>query len=117
VNILRDIGICFISLVYVYYLFCLKAEARQRMVGQVVRAYAEAPPLMLAASAKKRKCDAKASQKTSGWRAPCSTSARGRGRKSVKVVANSTLLVVEVGVSDELLLVIRQSFKDGRYSP
>jgi hypothetical protein len=35
----------------------------------------------------------------------------------VKVVANSTLLAVEAGASDELLLMIRQSSKDGRYSP
>jgi hypothetical protein len=35
----------------------------------------------------------------------------------MKFVANSTLLDVEAGASDELLLAIRQSFKDGRYSP
>jgi hypothetical protein len=35
----------------------------------------------------------------------------------MKFVANSTLLDVEEGASDELLLAIRQSFKDGRYSP
>jgi hypothetical protein len=35
----------------------------------------------------------------------------------VKVVANSTLLAVEAGASDELLLMIRQSSKDSRYSP
>jgi hypothetical protein len=35
----------------------------------------------------------------------------------MKFVANLTLLDVEEGASDELLLAIRQSFKDGRYSP
>jgi hypothetical protein len=35
----------------------------------------------------------------------------------MKFVANSTSLDVEEGASDELLLAIRQSFKDGRYSP
>jgi hypothetical protein len=49
--------------------------------------------------------------------APRSTSARGCGPKSVKVVANWTLLDVEMGASNELPLTIRQSFKDGRYSP
>jgi hypothetical protein len=38
-------------------------------------------------------------------------------QKSWKVVANSTLLAVEAGASDELPLMIRQSFKDGLYSP
>jgi hypothetical protein len=33
------------------------------------------------------------------------------------VVANSTLLDVEARASDKLPLTIRQSFKDGRYSP
>jgi hypothetical protein len=50
-------------------------------------------------------------------RAPCSTSATGHGRKSAKVVANSTLLAIEAGASEELLLAIRKSFKDDRYSP
>jgi hypothetical protein len=49
--------------------------------------------------------------------APRSASVRGRGRKFVKAVADLVLLEVEVGACDELLLVIRQSFKDGRYSP
>jgi hypothetical protein len=35
----------------------------------------------------------------------------------VKVKTNRILLDVDVGASDELLLVIRQSFKDGRYTP
>jgi hypothetical protein len=58
-----------------------------------------------------------ASRRTGAQRAPCSTSARGHGRKSMKVVANSTLLDVETGASDELPLAIRQCFKDSRYSP
>jgi hypothetical protein len=33
------------------------------------------------------------------------------------VVANLTLLDVEARASDKLPLTIRQSFKDGRYSP
>jgi hypothetical protein len=32
-------------------------------------------------------------------------------------VADSALLDVEVGTSDDLPLTIRQSFKDGQYSP
>jgi hypothetical protein len=35
----------------------------------------------------------------------------------VKVKTNRILLDVDVGASDELPLVIRQSFKDGRYTP
>jgi hypothetical protein len=35
----------------------------------------------------------------------------------VKAVANRVLENVEAGASTELPLIIRQSFKDGRYSP
>jgi hypothetical protein len=35
----------------------------------------------------------------------------------VNVVADLVLLEVETGASNELPLVIRQIFKDGRYSP
>jgi hypothetical protein len=35
----------------------------------------------------------------------------------VNVVADLVLLEVETGASNELPLVIRQFFKDGRYSP
>jgi hypothetical protein len=83
------------------------------MVGQVVPARAEAPPLVLAALAEKRKHGAKASRKTGARRAPRSVSVRGHGRKSAKVVDDSVLLEVEMGASDELPLTIRQSFKDG----
>jgi hypothetical protein len=87
------------------------------MAEQVVPVHTEAPPLVLAAPTKKRKSGARASRKTSARRAPCFTSFRGHGRKSVKAVADLVLLDVEVGASDELPLTIRQSFKDGRYSP
>jgi hypothetical protein len=89
VNILRDINICFITLVYVYYLFFFEAKAWWPMAGQVVLALTEVPPLVLVALTKKRKCGAK---------------------------ANLVLLEVEVGASDELPLTIRQSFKDSPYS-
>jgi hypothetical protein len=67
------------------------------MAGQVVPARTEAPPPVLATPAEKRKHGAKALCKTSVRWAPRSTSARGHGRKSMKVVANLTLLEVEVG--------------------
>jgi hypothetical protein len=35
----------------------------------------------------------------------------------MKVVADSLLVDVEAGASDELPLLIKQSFRDGRYSP
>jgi hypothetical protein len=50
-------------------------------------------------------------------RAPRSASARGHGRKSTKAMADQALIDIGAGTSDELPLVIRQSFKDGRYSP
>jgi hypothetical protein len=87
------------------------------MARQVIHARVEASPLVLVAPADRRKCGTKASLKTSARWAPCSTSVRGRGRKSVKAVADLALLEVEAGASDELPLVIRQSFKRGRYSP
>jgi hypothetical protein len=46
-----------------------------------------------------------------------SASVRGRGRGSVKIKSNGVLIDVDTGASDELLLAIRQSFKDGWYSP
>jgi hypothetical protein len=80
---------------------------------QVIPARTEASPLVSAALVEKRKCGTKVSQKTGARRAQRSTSARGHRRKSMKVVANLTLLDVEVGASDKLPLTIRQSFKDG----
>jgi hypothetical protein len=50
-------------------------------------------------------------------RAPHFASARGHGRKSTKAMADQALIDIGAGTSDELPLVIRQSFKDGRYSP
>jgi hypothetical protein len=41
---------------------------------------------------------------------------RGRRWKSVKAVADCLLVDVEVGASGELLLLNKQSFRDGRYS-
>jgi hypothetical protein len=35
----------------------------------------------------------------------------------VKIKTNRVFLDVDVGASDELPLAIKQSFKDGRYSP
>jgi hypothetical protein len=67
------------------------------MAGQVVPAHTEVPPLVLATPTEKRKHGAKALWKTGVRRAPRSTSARGHGRKSAKVVANLPLLDVEVG--------------------
>jgi hypothetical protein len=49
--------------------------------------------------------------------APCSASARGHEQKFVKAMTDQALVDVGAGTSDELLLVLRQSFKDGRYSP
>jgi hypothetical protein len=87
------------------------------MGGQVVPACAEVLPLILAPSTKKGKRGAKAPIKIDAARAPCSASGRGHGRKSVKTMADQALVNVGAGTSDELLLVLRQSFKDGRYSP
>jgi hypothetical protein len=44
-------------------------------------------------------------------------SVRGHRRGSAKVRTNRVLLDVEAGASDKLPLLVRQSFKDGRYSP
>jgi hypothetical protein len=77
--------------------FCLKAEARWPMAGQVIHARVEAPPLVSVAPAEKRKCGAKASWKTGAWWAPRSVSVRGHGRRSTKAVADLVLLEVEAG--------------------
>jgi hypothetical protein len=83
------------------------------MVGRVIPAHVEVLPLVSVAPIEKRKGGTKASWKTGARWILRSTSARGHGRKSVRVVANLTLLVVEAGASDELPLMIRQSLKDG----
>jgi hypothetical protein len=75
------------------------------------------PPLIPVHLAKKGKQCARALRKTSAMRAPCSTSGRGHGRGSTKAMANHILIDVGAGASDELLLVVKQSFKDGQYSP
>jgi hypothetical protein len=48
---------------------------------------------------------------------PRSASVRGHERGSVKVMADLVSIYVGVGASDELSLIIRQYFKEGRYSP
>jgi hypothetical protein len=35
----------------------------------------------------------------------------------MKAIADRVVLEIEMRASDEMLLMIRQSFKDGRYSP
>jgi hypothetical protein len=63
--------------------------------------------------AKKGKWGAKAPKKFSVQRDPHPGSVRGRGRRSTKAVADQVLANVEAVASDEVPLVIRQSFKDG----
>jgi hypothetical protein len=82
--------------------------------GRVVPALAEVLSLILGPLAKNRKWDAKAPRKTGVAWAPRSSSARGHGQKFVKAMADQALIDVGAGTSDELLFVIRQSFKDGR---
>jgi hypothetical protein len=87
------------------------------MAGQVVLVSAEAPPPAWAHLCKKRKQGSGASQKTNTRQGPCSANVRSRGRGLMKVKTNRVLLYVDAGHSDELPLVVRQSFKDGLYSP
>jgi hypothetical protein len=70
---------------------------------------AEAPPPIQALAAKKKRQGAR-------W-APCLTSVRGHRWGSTKVKTDRVLLDVEAGGSDELPLLVGQSFKHGRYSP
>jgi hypothetical protein len=90
---------------------------RWPMGGQVVPACAEVLPLFLVPPTKKGKRGAKALRKTGAARALCSASGRGCERKSAKAMADQDLVNVGAGTFDELLLVLRQSFKDDRYSP
>jgi hypothetical protein len=78
---------------------------------------AEALPLILVPLAKKGKREVKALRKTGVTRAPHSASVRGHRLGSAKAMADQVLIDVGAGASDELPLVIKQSFKDGRYSP
>jgi hypothetical protein len=49
-------------------------------------------------------------------RAPRSASVRGHGQGSAKAMADRVLVNVEAVASNELPLIVRQSFKDGQYS-
>jgi hypothetical protein len=77
----------------------------------------KAPPPARAPLSKKKTQDGGASRKTSTRWGPHSANVRGRGWGSAKVKPDRVLLDVDVGASDELPFVIRQSFKGGRYSP
>jgi hypothetical protein len=83
------------------------------MGGRVVPARVEALPLIPVPRAKRGKRGAKAPKETSVAQAPRSASVRGHGQKSMKAMVNQSLIDVGVGTSDELPLVITQSFKDG----
>jgi hypothetical protein len=85
------------------------------MGGQVVPAHMEALPLILAPLARKGKWGAKAPRKTSVSWALCYASVRGCGWKSEKAIAEQALIDMGAGTSDDLPLVIRQSFKDSWY--
>jgi hypothetical protein len=87
------------------------------VVGQIVPVGAVAPLSAQVPLSKKRQRGSQASRKAINRRATRLTSVKGRRQGSAKVKTNRVLLDVDVGASDELLLAIRQSFKDGRYSP
>jgi hypothetical protein len=118
VNIIHDINVCLIALVYMGYLvFCSKVGAQWPVVGQIVPIGMKASLSAQAPLSKKIRQGGKASQKTSNRRAPCLASVRGHEQGSAKVKTDRVLLDVDVGGFDELSLAIRQSFKDGHYSP
>jgi hypothetical protein len=96
--------------------FSSKVDVRWPMIECVVPVRVEAPPLALVPLAKKGKQGAKSPRKAGVEWAPRFASVRGCGRSSATVVADRVLVSVEAGASNELPLVIRQSFKDGRYS-
>jgi hypothetical protein len=104
-NILHDINICFIALVHVNYLvFLRRLKHGGPWLGELSlpawRCHLLFRHLWL--------------RKESGARrAPHSTSVRGHRRGSAKAMADWVLLDIEVGASNELPLMIRQSFKDG----
>jgi hypothetical protein len=70
----------------------------------------------LGTSSQEGKIGAKAPRKTGTERASRFANVRGRGRRFATVVADQVLVNVVAGASDELPLMIRHSFKDGRYS-
>jgi hypothetical protein len=96
--------------------FSSKAEARQPVAGEIVLISTEAPPLGRTPLSKKRRGSG-ASQKTTAHQGSRSACVRGCGRGSAKIKIDMVLLDIGEGASDEHLPAIRQSFKDGRYSP
>jgi hypothetical protein len=97
--------------------FSSKAEARWPVAEGAVPVGAMAPPPVQVQLARRKRGDGIAPQKTSARWASCLASVRGHGRGSMNIKANRALLDVEAGASDELPPLVRQSFKDGRYSP
>jgi hypothetical protein len=87
------------------------------MGGRVVPERVEALPLIPVPPTKKGKRGAKAPRNTGVTRAPHSASVRRHGQKSVKAMVDQAVIDIGAGTSEELPLVNRQSFKDGRYSP
>jgi hypothetical protein len=116
VSVLHDI--LFIALVYMCYLiFSSKAEARRPMFEQVVVVRAEVPPLAPVLLANEGQWGAKGLRRTSMEQASHSAVVKGHHQRSAMAVADRVFVNVEAGACDEVPLLIRQSFKDGWYSP
>jgi hypothetical protein len=112
VSVLHDI--LFIALVYMCYLiFSSKAEARRPMFEQVVVVRAEVPPLAPVLLANEGQWGAKGLRRTSMEQASRSAVVKGHHQRSAMAVADRVFVNVEAGACDEVLLLIRQSFKDG----
>jgi hypothetical protein len=92
--------------------FSSKVEAWHPMTEQDVFR-ARMLPLAPAPPANKGMQGTKAPRRTGVERASRSAVVKGRGRRSVTVVADQVLVNVEAGACDGLPLLTRQSYKDG----
>jgi hypothetical protein len=91
--------------------FSSKTEVRLDKAGGV-ECHGAVAPLVKA----KKRCG-QAPHKSNNSQASHAVRGRGRGRGPVKVKANKVLLDAEAGASDRLLPLVKQSFKEGHYSP
>jgi hypothetical protein len=76
-----------------------------------------APPVIRMSQTKRKRHGSGVSHKSNYRRASRSISGRGHRQGSAKVKTARVLLDAEAGASNKLPPLVKQSFKEGRYSP
>jgi hypothetical protein len=96
--------------------FSSKAELRRGRVEGVERHGAMTSSAGWTLQTKRKRQGVRAPCKSNCCQASCSVRGKGCGQGSAKVKTARVLLDAEAGASDELPPLVKQSFKEGRYS-